>query len=536
MASLAFDSVPHSIASRRTAAVSAGALAVGIAADLLLRDVRWGLGFPVFMALGVLTGALLWRVSGQPLARSAALWAVPLLLFASFFAWRDSETLRWLNGFAVFTALSMLLARIRPASERLADFAELALGWVSTVASALVDAWIFLISDIPWDEIGKRDSRGRLIVLARGLLLATPILVVFGLLLASADAVFSDTVSRLFRWDPNQVISHGAVILTGGWLAASLFRRLYLAPEPISSKEFWSMRLGEPPSAGSNALSASAPILSPIADSPMPYGSAPYRAGSQTAQPTPALPPQAPGIGNGEAAIALGSLILLLGAFAAIQLRFLFGEAVDLPAGVTASEYARRGFFELLAVCCLAVPTLRLVQYGLKRRGANGWTYPAMAGAVIGLLGIVVASAFRRLGLCVEAYGLTELRLYGGAAMAWIAGSLGWLLATLVMRRTTLFVSGALALGLASIVGLNALNPDAKIAKVNLDRAIAGKALDTRYLLNLSADAVPVMAGHLDRLSKAQAEKLRVGMADRRPSLESGDWRSWNVGRGALRH
>lgn len=512
MASTALDIVPRPLAASRAVMVLGTSLVLGVAADVLLRGVRWGLGFPMFVVLALTGGALLWRRSLHPVTRAAAWMALPMMVFSLCLAWRDSDVLRSMNLFAFFMALGILVSRIRLGALGGISFADLLFGWVSHAASTLVDAVMLISRDIPWQAFGTASSREKLRIVLRGALIAVPILAVFGGLLAAADAVFADYLKQLTNWDGEALWLNFLGILVGTWVTGSILRRLYLAPEPVTSKEFWGTGLME------SQYRPTTPPLFP----PSTYQVEP------AVREAPKVPTK-PGIGNGEAAIALGALVLLLGAFAAIQVRFLFGGAASLPAGVTSSEYARSGFFELLAVCCLAVPVLRLVHFGVKRRGANGWTYPAMAGVVIGLLGIVVASAFRRLSLCVDAYGLSELRLYGGAAMAWIAGCLGWLLTTLLMRKHQSFVFGAVLAGLGMILGLNALNPDALIAQVNLDRALHGKGLDTAYLAGLSFDARPEITKALPGLRPAIQEELKQHLAENR--IYVGDWREWNLGR-----
>jgi hypothetical protein len=55
----------------------------------------------------------------------------------------------------------------------------------------------------------------------------------------------------------------------------------------------------------------------------------------------------------------LGLLDLLFLTFVVIQVRYLFGGAgrVAATAGLTHTEYARRGFFELVTVTALALPS-----------------------------------------------------------------------------------------------------------------------------------------------------------------------------------
>ena len=86
-------------------AVLAHALALGVAADLLLRDGFAGLGFPVWLALLALSAlSLVWR-GGRRLPREAAAWLVTAMLFGAAMAWRNAGFLLLLDVLATLFAL-----------------------------------------------------------------------------------------------------------------------------------------------------------------------------------------------------------------------------------------------------------------------------------------------------------------------------------------------------------------------------------------------------------------------------------------------
>ncbi len=70
--------------------------------------------------------------------------------------------------------------------------------------------------------------------------------------------------------------------------------------------------------------------------------------------------------------------------------------------------------------------------------------------------------------------------------------------------------------GAASLLALAALNPDAYIARHNVDRFAETGKIDTAYLSGLSADAVPALE--------------RAGCATPVPAADD-DWLEWNLGR-----
>ena len=100
----------------------------------------------------------------------------------------------------------------------------------------------------------------------------------------------------------------------------------------------------------------------------------------------------------------------------------------------------------------------------------------ALSLLLIGLLFAIMASALQRMNLYTQVYGLTELRIYTTAFMLWLAAVFVWYAVTVVRGRRPEFAFGALAAGLAAIVVLTLLNPDALIVQVNASRSLLAAA------------------------------------------------------------
>jgi hypothetical protein len=237
-------------------------------------------------------------------------------------------------------------------------------------------------------------------------------------------------------------------------------------------------------------------------------------------------------LGPVEAGILLGSICGLFGLFVATQLPYLFGGRATLTQtpGLTAAAYARRGFFELLAVMALAVPLLLLIQWA-TRRGSTWGTRLTRAGmglAVVLLLAIL-ASAMLRLALYADLFGLTETRIYAAAILTWLGLVLLLLAATTVLGRRRPFVFAATLAGFAVLLGLNAVGPDSLVASTNLARS--GRPVDLSYLSGLSADAVPHLVEALPSLAPPERDRLTAALQDRWAGPARADRRSWNRAR-----
>ncbi|MDQ3929652.1 MAG: DUF4173 domain-containing protein, partial [Chloroflexota bacterium] len=203
-------------------------------------------------------------------------------------------------------------------------------------------------------------------------------------------------------------------------------------------------------------------------------------------------------------------------------------------AGLTYAEYARHGFFELATVTALALPLLLLTHWLFRAESrAHEVIFKALAGTMVGLLFVVVASALQRMHLYTSEFGLTELRLYTTIFMFWISVVLLWFVLTVVRSHRDRFAFGALVAGFAAILAINAMNPDALIAKTNIDRLQEGKRFDPYYLTTLSADAIPTIVDSLPDIGQKHVwqdftlQREILYTWTKKPK----DWRTWNLGR-----
>jgi hypothetical protein len=220
-------------------------------------------------------------------------------------------------------------------------------------------------------------------------------------------------------------------------------------------------------------------------------------------------------LGATEVAIALAALDLLFAAFVAVQFRYFFGG----PGGQSYAHYARHGFFELVAVSVLVLPVLLAANALARNRVVR-----ALSFTLVALELVVAASALERLRLYQHEFGLTELRIWTSGVVLWLACVFIWLCAT-TLRGRRRFAVGALVLGFAFTAGLNVLNPDALIARTNLDRP----RVDVAYLGHLSDDAVPTLVDRLPGLRPELRRELTFRLLQR--GRDDGGILGWNASR-----
>jgi hypothetical protein len=427
------------------------AVILSILADWLFYDKPLGVSLLLFVVLVV--GGLWWNGRNEAISPARHnLWLlVPLFFFASMALLRTNSTLASLNVLAVLCLLAYLAffyTAGRVENLNLFGYGLLPLRVFGRSLSLSAPVIRPGVQEIRANGNGRR----RLFPLLRGLLLALPVLLVFTMLLSSADLIFADYVEELFSLDifdrlgewlwRGTLIVMLSVLLTGG-LALALTRR-------TDDEEQSALERG-------------------LATLPNHFS-----------------------IGFIETGTILVLVNMLFTAFVGIQFTYLFGGAANVTeAGYTFADYARRGFFELLTVAILTMLLVLGLNWLSRRENkAQIRLFNGLGSVLIGLVLVMLVSAWRRMALYEAAFGYTELRLIVYVCMAWLALTLVWFLLTLWVRPDR-FAIGALLAVMGFVVTLNFINPDAFVARQNLDRYVQTGDLDAAYLASLSNDAVP---------------------------------------------
>ncbi len=486
---VASPAAPMSERSKTGVTVLATALGVGVLGNLLLRATPWGINVLLWCAVLMVATLGVVRIRDTSVRGEGRWMFIPVLLFAAFWAWRSSDTLVFLDLLAVLVALALMAYRTTKGRLMLAGIADYLWSLFMAVTNATLGPLILALRDVEWNRIPRGKWTPILMAVVRGLLFAVPVLLVFGGLLMAADAVFENIMTNLFHFDVETLFSHAFLTVFWTWLAAGFLHET-MAGDDNSLAEF-----------------------------------------------------KRPGfvrIGMIEAGIVLGTINVLFLAFVIVQFRYFFGGE---PFGdLSYSEYARRGFSELVVVAALLLPLLLGIHWLLGNRleGRPMRLFQGLAGGSVAMIFVMIASALQRMLLYIEAYGLTELRLYTIAFMGWLAVLFVWFILTVLRGQRDRFVFGALVTSFVAIAGLHIANPDALIAATNITRAGSLNASDTSryraefdnyYVTTLSADAVPTILAALPALPNEDRCVIARQLIDQWSSPTTVDWRTWNYGR-----
>ncbi len=459
------------------------ALILGILGDLLLREIPWGVNFCLWAFS--LFGAMAWLVRrwNTGTAKDFNWVTLTIIPFAAGVVWRDSAMLKFLNTVAILAAVVLLTMRAQSIQLRIAGLIKYVWGAAFTALNAIAGVFSLLFINIKWNEISHEGWGKSVLPVGRGILIAFPIVMVFGGLLIAADAVFEGIVKKIIDIDLPEILRHLFITglcawITGGILHGVFFSKGERLPDNLS--------------------------------------------------------PNSLVIGIIETIIALGLLYILFLSFVLVQFRYFFGGAnlVEITPGLTYAEYARRGFFELVTVTGLVLPLLLGWHWLLpKDNPKSGNIFRVLAGVMILLLFVIMFSAFQRMRLYQSEYGLTELRLYTTVFMAWLAAVFVWFGLTVLRGLRERFTFGAVMAGFVAIFALQTINPDGLIIRTNLSLAKSGKSFDVDYAATLSDDALPAIVEGLPSLNEADQKKVfDCIIAPKLASLKS-DWRSWSWSR-----
>jgi hypothetical protein len=210
--------------------------------------------------------------------------------------------------------------------------------------------------------------------------------------------------------------------------------------------------------------------------------------------------------------------------FVAAQLSVLFGghDYVQRTTGLTYAEYVHQGFGQLTVATLLTLLVVWAASHWAgEGAGDRAWLRVSL-GLLCALTLVVVGSALHRMNLYEDAYGLTRLRLVVYVFEGWLGLLVVAVAVAGLVRWGVWLPRVALVTGVCALLGLAAINPDARIAQQNLDRYAETGTIDWQYLRNLSGDAVPVFE------DRSETE-IACGLP--RYWTQSDDWLAWNLGR-----
>lgn len=452
------------VQSRADKRVIIGACVGGVLFDVAVRSGPATIGTTIWLAAIAVVILLSGRVSGLTGKALVATGALLSLLFTL----RASPWVLVPAGFAIVLAFLLGVSLGADGTGLSTPFPALVTRLTYVLGHVLIAPGMFRISASSSNVTAKRVT-----ATARGLLFGVPIMLVVGVLLATADPIFRSW------FDVGPLLRHAVLIIVGAWIVTGLIR-------------------------AASALEPAGELQAP------------------------------PKLGTIEAALVLGGLCALYAVFAVAQLAALSGAGhhILVTHGLTYAQYARSGFFQLLGCAAITLIVLLVVRActdpaSKVLMGLSGLT-------VILTIGIVVV-AVRRLDLYEAVFGLTMLRLACFMVAVWIGLVFVLLGLTIPLRGLPVrhFPAGFVVSGLVLVAVWGASNPASIVARVDIGRA-SHTSFDVEQAASLGPDAVPTLLSGLGRIWPTDVAWLRnslCGSHDRLQAARTGT--SFNLSQAA---
>ena len=311
---------------------------------------------------------------------------------------------------------------------------------VGTVCACVFRPFSDMVSYFDAQKQLKTGKKSYFIPVLIGIVITIPVLLIMTLLLASADAVFSDMLHNLFY------AFNFVTIFQITFLTILVFFVSYAVYAALCTKK----------------------VKEDVND-------------HRVLEPVIAI-------------IVTAALAVLYLMFSVIQILYLFIGNMQLPDGYTYSSYARQGFFQLLAVCILNLIIVLICLYLFRENTVLKVILTVISGCTF----IMILSSALRMLMYIDRYNLTFLRIFVLWALAVIFLLMAGVTIFIYMNRFPLFTYSMVTVTVFYI-GLSFAHPDYWIAKYNLNPAHLNYLNEydvydsQKYLSRLSADAAPIL-------------------------------------------
>ncbi len=446
------------------------ALLFAIFYDFFFWKQELGLGFLLFVILysiGFLIVAFFTRQLHQPFA---LLLLIPIFIMSSNVMLYNNNLVQHFIPFFVFVLLivfSMLIPLRNP------NKLSVSLLQIPIVRNVFLffDQWGKVYRDLFRGKT-KESKRSEVYKkIAIGIIIAIPILYIFGALFASADPAFGKTLEHFFERFFNLHID-----LTTVWRTIrTIFLTLFVS-------SFLYLLLSEEHSLLGERVSKPRKIDSIIS----------------------------------------GTILTLVNAL------FLFFLIVQLQT-LQNAEYARSGFFQLTWVVTLTALMLIVFYRSLAHYGGGRWLKLLMGFSII-QVALIASFAVYRMSLFQD-LGYSVTRLYVEWFIYFVLTLLLLALVSIILKKPFyFFFYTSLVTGIVALTIVSSVNVDKMVGYENYLRAFdGGSHLD--YFLPLSVDAMEALASTASNKNIVIADQVTTILGLRYDYIRKHDsWKEWNLG------
>ena len=465
-------------------------LLLGWVFDFLFWKQKVGVNFVLLLTICLLGGVYLLFAEGHKPARSSLWLLLPFTFFVAItFIRREPLTIFLAFTFSLFS-IGLFATSYQGGRWYLYWLSDYVYKFLLLVGDMIAGPIAFVrgLRKTSLDSIDGRKG-SPIPGLIRGLIIAVPIVLFFGSLLASADVVFNQKLIDFFDAHKiSEYIQRLVLIIIFAYLLSGVF--LHSASKSMDEK----------------VTEEKKSFIKPF-------------------------------LGFTESAVVLGSVITLFLIFVVVQFRYFFGGETNIGVeGYTYSQYARRGFNELVTVAFFSLLMLVALSIITQRQNeSQRRVYSLLNVAVVLLVMVILVSAYQRISLAIGWHGYSRLRLYPRIFLIWLGILLVAVAALEIIQGERYFAFAAVLAALGFAVTLTLVNVDAATVRLNVYRSWHGRNLNVPHLASLSTDAIPALADVFLSHSLPTSTQEGVGAilacykyAEEAPHISAYDWRSFN--------
>ena len=188
------------------------------------------------------------------------------------------------------------------------------------------------------------------------------------------------------------------------------------------------------------------------------------------------------------AVISMAYILYLLS-----QLAYFFNAFSQLlPDGFTMAQYARRGFFEMVAVCAINLLIIFLVSVIVRRKTERAPISVRVLSLFLCVFSMVlIATSLSKIVMYINSYGMTRLRIFTSVFAVFLGVVFIAVALRLFVKRMP-YMKAAIIAAAVLTAAMCYADVDGMIAKYNVEAYLDGRleAVDTDALYDLSSDAV----------------------------------------------
>ena len=206
----------------------------------------------------------------------------------------------------------------------------------------------------------------------------------------------------------------------------------------------------------------------------------------------------------------LSAVALVYAVYLFSQLAYFFSAFSGiLPEGykLTASEFARRGFFEMFAICVINMALISAVALFTKKSGGGLKAVKFISAFIMAFTVLLLVTAIAKMKLNIEIFGLSKNRIIVSVFMVMMLVAIFFYVIH-IFKPKFAYMQAVTVICSMLLVALGFCNLDYVIADYNIKAYNSGeiKALDVEYISELSEATAPCLV----ELAKSEDESIRL--------------------------